>query len=206
MIYQRLLTEFGMLVFFINLRLVEFQVRCLTLFLLFSVIDGFEWFCIESLVNNIQLMLEFLKAQFLVLHFLRYLLMTFLIMLPVILLSMLMILVFILSMIRYLISGNNFNLLLSLNLICKIWWTGARSGLLISLLEKLNWFLLTSLITLMTLFMWKWMGLFLSKNYILRCWNWPSLLNWIWVLTLSLLLKLPLLFYEVSFPWGCSVS
>ena len=38
--------------------------------------------------------------------------------------------------------------------------------------------------------MWKWMGLFLRKNNLLRCWGWPSLLNWIGALTLSLLLKL----------------
>ena len=41
-IYPRLLTGFGMLVFFTNLSLMEFQVRYLVLFLLFSVIDGFE--------------------------------------------------------------------------------------------------------------------------------------------------------------------
>ena len=44
LIYPRLLTEFGMLVFFTNLSLMEFQVRCLALFLFFSVIDCFEWF------------------------------------------------------------------------------------------------------------------------------------------------------------------
>ena len=38
--------------------------------------------------------------------------------------------------------------------------------------------------------MWKWMGLFLRKNHLLRCFGWPSLLNWIGTLTLSLLLKL----------------
>ena len=38
--------------------------------------------------------------------------------------------------------------------------------------------------------MWKWMGLFVRKNHLLRCWYWLSL-NWIWALTLSLLLKLP---------------
>ena len=42
LIYPRLLTGFGMLVFFTNLSLMEFQVRYLALFLLFSVIDGFE--------------------------------------------------------------------------------------------------------------------------------------------------------------------
>ena len=89
MIYPRLLTRFGMLVFFKSLSLMEFQVRYLVLFLLFSVIDGFEWFWMESLHKNIQLMLEFLKAPFLVLHFSFYALMTFL-MLSAILLSMLM--------------------------------------------------------------------------------------------------------------------
>ena len=44
MIYPRLLTGFGILVFFTNLILMEFQVRCLALFLLSSVIDGFKWF------------------------------------------------------------------------------------------------------------------------------------------------------------------
>ena len=34
------------------------------------------------------------------------------------------------------------------DLTCKTLWTGAGSGLLISMLEKLNWFCLTGLITL----------------------------------------------------------
>ena len=85
LIYPRLLTGFGMLVFFINLSLMEFQVRYLALFLLFSVIDDFEWFWMEILHKNIQLMREFLKAPFLVLHFSYYTLMTFLMMLFVIL-------------------------------------------------------------------------------------------------------------------------
>ena len=56
------LTGFGMLVFFTNLSLIEFQVRYMALFLLFSVIDGFGWFWMEKLHRNIQLILEFLKA------------------------------------------------------------------------------------------------------------------------------------------------
>ena len=40
---------FGMLVFFINLSHVEFQVRYLVLVLLVSVIDGFEWFSMGNL-------------------------------------------------------------------------------------------------------------------------------------------------------------
>ena len=74
-----------------KLSLIEFQVRYLALFLLFSVIGSFEWFWMESLCKNVQLMLEFLKAPFLVLHFSCYTLMTFLTMLSVILLSMRMI-------------------------------------------------------------------------------------------------------------------
>ena len=61
-----------MLVFFTDLSLMEFQIRYLALFLLFSVIDGFEWLWMGSLHKNDQLMLEFLKAPFLVLHFLLY--------------------------------------------------------------------------------------------------------------------------------------
>ena len=75
-----------------------------------------------------------------------------------------------------------------------IWSTrhelGARSGPLISMLKKHNWFRLTCLIT-MVLLTWKWMGLFLRKNHFLRCWSWPSLLNGAGAHILSLLLKLP---------------
>ena len=86
---------------------MKLQVKYLALFLLFSVIDGFEWFGMGSLHKNIEVMLEFLKAPFLVLHFSYYTLMTFLMILSVILLSMLMILLPILSVIRHLICGSN---------------------------------------------------------------------------------------------------
>ena len=69
---------------------MEFRVRYLTLFCLFSVIDSFEWFWMGSFHKNNQLMLEFLKAPFLVLRFSYYTLMTLMI-LPVILKSILMI-------------------------------------------------------------------------------------------------------------------
>ena len=118
-----------MLVFFTNLSLMELQVRYLALFLLFSVIDSFEWFWMESLHKNIHLMLEFLKAPFLVLHFSYYTLMTFLMMMSVILLSMLMTLLSILSLIKHLIFGNNLNRLLNLYLIYKTLLTGVGSGL-----------------------------------------------------------------------------
>ena len=42
LIYPRFLTEFGMLVFFTNVSLMEFQIKYLVLFLFFSVIDSFE--------------------------------------------------------------------------------------------------------------------------------------------------------------------
>ena len=80
-----------MLVFFINLSLMEFQIRYLAFFFLFSVIGGFGWFWMGSLHKNIQLMQEFLNAPSLVLHFSHYTLMTFLMTLSVVLLSMLMI-------------------------------------------------------------------------------------------------------------------
>ena len=87
-----------------------------------------------------------------------------------------------LSVIRHLNCGNYQNWLLNLNLIYETLWAGAWSGFLISVMEKHNWFNLTGLITLMLL-MWKWMGLFLRKNHLLR---------------LSLLLKLPTRTFE---PW-----
>ena len=59
-------------------------------------------------------------------------------MLPIILLSTLMILVSTPNVIRHLISGNDQNWLLNLNLICETLSTGAESGLLISMHEKLN--------------------------------------------------------------------
>ena len=142
LIYPMLLTGFSMLVLFTNLSLMEFQVRYLTLFLLFSIINSFKWFWMGSLHKNMQLMLEFLKALFLVLHFSYYTLMTFAMMLSVILLSILIILLSILNVIRHLIFGNNVNWLLNLNPIYKTLWTGERSGLLISMLGKLSLFCL----------------------------------------------------------------
>ena len=89
-----------------------------------------------SLHKNIQLMPEFLKAPFMVLHLPFYTLMTFLMILFMILLSLLILLP-ILSVIRHLICGNNKNWLMNLNLIYEILWTWPGSGLLISMLEKL---------------------------------------------------------------------
>ena len=86
---------------------MESRVRYLALCRLFSVIDSLEWFWMERLHKNIQLLLEFCKGPFLVLHFLYYTLMTFLVMLSVILLSMPMMLLSFLIVIRHLICDVN---------------------------------------------------------------------------------------------------
>ena len=109
----------------------EIQVSYLVLFLLFSVIEGFGWFWMRSLHKNIQLMLDFLKVRLLVLKFASYKLVTFLLMLSVTLRPILMVLSA-LSVIRYLVYGNNQNRLLNLNLIYKTLWTGEGSGALVS--------------------------------------------------------------------------
>ena len=44
----------------------RFWVRHLALFLLFSVIDGFDWFWMKRLDRNIKLVLEFLRSPLLV--------------------------------------------------------------------------------------------------------------------------------------------
>ena len=61
---------------------------------------------------------------------------------------MFMILLSTISVIRHLTCGTNENWLLTLNLIYETLPTGAGSCLLISMLEKLNLFHLTGLITL----------------------------------------------------------
>ena len=123
-------SEFDMLVFW-NLGLMEFQIRYLALLLLFSVIGGFGWFWMVSVYKNIQLMLEFLRAPLLVLHFSYYTLMTFLMMLSK--------------------CDQASDLWQQLELASETLWTGTRSDLLISILGKLNWFRLNRLITLVLL-------------------------------------------------------
>ena len=177
LIYLGLLTGFGMLVFFTNLSLMEFQIRYFTLFLLFSVTDIFNWFSMRSSHKNIQLRLEILESLFLVLHFSHY---TFLMMLPVIFLSILVIPLSILSVIRHPICGNNLTWLLQLNLIYKTLWNGARSGLTVSMLRKFNWFCLTGLD-----------GSLLEEKSSFQMLELTFSSNWIIALTLSLLLKLP---------------
>ena len=92
-----------------------------------------------------------LRGPFLVLNFSCYTLITFLIMLCVILLSMLMVLLSTLNVMRPLIFGNSENWLPNLNLIYETLWTGAVSGLLISILEKLSLSCLTGLMTVVLL-------------------------------------------------------
>ena len=137
-----------MLVFSTNLSLMEFQVRYLAFFLLFSVIDGLKWFLKSSQEYPVNAGVPegFILGPTVFL----YTVTTFL-MLSMILLSMLMILLSIVSVIRHLICDSNLNWLLNFNLICETLWTGAKSDLLILMLEKLNWFCLTSLITLVLL-------------------------------------------------------
>ena len=48
---------------FMNLSLMEFQMRYLALFRLFSVIDSFKWFWMESLHKNTQLILMMEKLN-----------------------------------------------------------------------------------------------------------------------------------------------
>ena len=127
-----------MLVFLTKLTLMEYWVKYLALFCLFSVIVSFELSWMGCLHKNIQLMLEFFKAPFLIQHFSYYVLMTSLMTLSVILLSMLMKLLFALSVMWDLICGNNYGWLLNLNLIYETLWTGAGSRLLISIGEKPN--------------------------------------------------------------------
>ena len=135
-------------------------------------------------------MLEFLKNPSLVLLFSYYILMAILMMLSVILLSMKMILLSTLNVIRHLICDNSLNWLLNLNLTYVTLWTGAGSGLLISMLEKLNQFHLTGLKALLLL-MWKLIGLFLRKSHLLIWWEWLSLLNWIETYIISIAMTAP---------------
>ena len=84
--------------------------------------------------------------------------MTSLTVLSVMLLYMLMVILCTLTVIRHLIYGSNWTWICSTR-----HWTGGRSGLMISMLEKLIWFHLIGLVTL-ALLIWKWVGLFMRKK------------------------------------------
>ena len=101
-----------------------------------------------SLPKNIQLMLEFLKSTFIVIHLsyyndlfhFSYYPTNDLMILSLILLSMLMLMILLsaLNVIMHLICGHNQNWLLNLNLIYDTMWTATEGGSLISVLEKIN--------------------------------------------------------------------
>ena len=69
---------------------------------------------------------------------------------------------------------------------CKSLKTGLGSDFLISILKNLSFFCLTSPIIVTDLKMY----VCLEKNNFVKCWGYLCFLNWIGVLTLSLLLKL----------------
>ena len=82
MIYPRFLTELDMLVFFTNLKSYGISGQMYCLISSFLSNRRLQMVLASKSSRNIQLMLEFLKAPFLVLHFFYNTLMTFL-MLPV---------------------------------------------------------------------------------------------------------------------------
>ena len=88
-----------------------------------------------------------------------------------------------LSVIRHLICG--YSKLIRISNINWIWYT-RHCGLG---QQMTCWFHCWKNTTV--LLIWKLMDLFIRKNHCLRCWGWPSHLNWNEAPTLSLLLKLP---------------
>ena len=120
-----------------------------------------------------------------------YALMTFLMVLSVTLLSMLMILLLTLIVISVSIWSVGTTRV-------GFWtWTwamthcrlGHEKACWFQCWKNFYWFPLTGLITLMLL-IWKWIGLFLKKNNLLRCWDYLLFLNWSGTFTLSLSLEL----------------
>ena len=100
LIYPRLLTEFGLLVFFTNLSIKDLDYLFgISLFSEIEAPSGSEW--------EIATRKKFLNIPFLILHFSCNTLLTFLITVTVILLSMQMILHYTLNESRHLICGSN---------------------------------------------------------------------------------------------------
>ena len=170
---------------------MEFRFRYFALCYLFSVIDGFKWFSMKSLYKNIQLMLELLKAAFLVLHFFHCTLMTFLMMLSTILLSMLMVILSTLSVIGiWSVATNRAG--------CWTWiWSTRFYGLGQEVTCGFQWwknstcFFLMILVLLMS-------GSVLKEKTSIKILGMTFLLNWIGALTLSHLL--------LAATWKCLVS
>ena len=126
LIYPRHLVGFVMLVVFTDSCVMGFPIRYSALSYLFPVIVSFQWLQNGSLYKNIELMLEFLKAPFLVLHFLYFTFITFVMMLSARLLFMLMTLLSSLSVIRHLIFRSNQSWLPNLNLTYMILYSRLR--------------------------------------------------------------------------------
>ena len=144
----------------------------------------------RSIHKNIQVMLEFLKAPFLVLHYSCYTLIIFLMILFVLLVSMLLILL-------YSKCNQAFNLWQQLQLASELdsdlqdtvnwgrkWLVDFNAGKteLVSF-GRSNYAVAIDV---------KMVCLFLRKNHFLRCWGCLSVLDWIGGLILPLLLKLSL--------------
>ena len=176
---------------------MEFQFKYLALFCLFSVIDNFTWFWTGSLHKNVQLMLEFFKAPFLVLHYFYYTLMT-LLMLSAILLTILDKDTTLYSKCEQssdfweqheLASELESDLQDTVDW-CRKWFADLNAGK--TQLASFDW------CNNKVLLMCKWMGMFLRKQHLLyylyigkiasnKNWNLNS-------------------FYEISFFRGCSVT
>ena len=115
-------------------RSTEFQVRYLVLLLLFSVINGMEWFCMESLHKNTGLFNAGVPYGSILGHTLFLLYINDISDFAICDITMYADHI---TILRHLICGNNLNWLLNLNLIYDTPWTWVRSGLLISILVKL---------------------------------------------------------------------
>ena len=124
---------------------------------LYSVVNGFEWVWMGSLCMNIQLMLEFLKALFLVLLFSYNKFMSFLMTLYVILVFMLVHYSLPFCLKYDLVSDVQRKVELASELKSDLTrgCRPVRNWRLTSIIKKLNFFCLTGLIT-QVLWTWKW--------------------------------------------------
>ena len=118
---------------------LEFHLKYLALFCIFSEIKSFSWFWMETLNKNIQMILEFLEASLLIIHFSYYTFMAFLMKQSLILLYLL-VMPTTLSVIRHLICCIKQNWSLNYNMIYETLWTEVGCGFLTSKLEKFSWF------------------------------------------------------------------